>query len=105
MSDKAQRTEEPTQRRLSKARDEGQFPAAKELVSALQFGFFVALLGSGASSWLTGFQTTAHSLWSTALTADVTAALVQHMAWQIAIRHLAPLAAAGLVLAFASIAI
>src|SRR5512145_1992308 len=38
-----QRTEKPTQQRLRKAREKGQFPAAKEFVSAAQF-FVVAML-------------------------------------------------------------
>lgn len=45
MSD--QRTEQPTQQRLLKARQKGQFPAAKELVGALQF-FVIVLIASRA---------------------------------------------------------
>lgn len=41
-----QRTEEPTQRRLERARQDGNFPQAKEFVSALQFFGFLALLFS-----------------------------------------------------------
>jgi flagellar biosynthesis protein FlhB len=44
MADKSQKTEEPTPRRLEKARKEGQFPAAKELIAGLQFLTFVVLL-------------------------------------------------------------
>ncbi len=38
------RTEQPTKRRLEKARREGQFPASRELTTAAQFLGFVALL-------------------------------------------------------------
>ena len=34
---KPAKPKQPTQRRLEKAREEGQFPAAKEFVAALQF--------------------------------------------------------------------
>lgn len=45
MADPGQRTEKPTKRRLEKARREGQFPASREFLAALQFFTFVALLG------------------------------------------------------------
>ena len=43
MADKGQKTEQPTDRRLQKAREEGNFPAAKEFVSSIQFTAFVML--------------------------------------------------------------
>ena len=46
MADHGQRTEKPTKRKLEKARREGQFPASRELLAALQFLTFVALLGA-----------------------------------------------------------
>src|SRR5262245_60018835 len=54
-----QRTEQPTPRRLEKARKEGQFAASKEFVSGLVFLSFVWMLHVqlapallGASHWL-----------------------------------------------------
>jgi flagellar biosynthetic protein FlhB len=47
MSDRGQRSEKPTKRKLDKARREGQFPASKELLAALQFFTFVVLLSAG----------------------------------------------------------
>ena len=44
MADQDQRTEKPTKRKLEKSRREGQFPASRELLAALQFLTFVALL-------------------------------------------------------------
>jgi flagellar biosynthesis protein FlhB len=46
-----QRTEKPTPQRLRKAREKGQFPAAKEFVSAAQFLVVVML----ATSWVAGW--------------------------------------------------
>lgn len=52
MADQGQKTEKPTKRKLDKARREGQFPASREFLAALQFLTFVALLGAGASGFL-----------------------------------------------------
>jgi flagellar biosynthetic protein FlhB len=51
MSQKDQRTEQPTQRRLEKARKEGQFPVSREFVSSVQFTIFVALVVAYAPGW------------------------------------------------------
>ncbi|MGD0363059.1 MAG: EscU/YscU/HrcU family type III secretion system export apparatus switch protein [Bryobacteraceae bacterium] len=51
MADNGQRTEEPTAKRLDKARREGQFPTARQFVSALQFLAFVALLDAWGGEW------------------------------------------------------
>lgn len=51
MADNGQRTEQPTARRLDKARKEGQFPAAPQFVSAMQFLAFVALLAAWGGQW------------------------------------------------------
>jgi flagellar biosynthetic protein FlhB len=52
MADKDQKTEQPTQRRLKKAREEGRFPSAKVFVSALQFVAFVAMLRAFGLAWI-----------------------------------------------------
>jgi flagellar biosynthetic protein FlhB len=52
MPDKGQRTEQPTQRRLQKAREEGNYPSARVFVSALQFLAFVALLRVWGMKWI-----------------------------------------------------
>ena len=49
--DQGQRTEKPTKRKLEKAAREGQFPASRELLAALQFLAFVALVGAGAPTF------------------------------------------------------
>lgn len=52
MADQDQRTEKPSKRKLQKSRREGQFPASRELVAALQFLTFVILLVSGGRDFL-----------------------------------------------------
>ncbi len=52
MADQGQKSEKPTKRKLDKARREGQFPASREFLAALQFLTFVVLLASGANGFL-----------------------------------------------------
>lgn len=52
MADQDQRTEKPSKRKLQKSRREGQFPASRELVAALQFLTFVILLIAGGKNFL-----------------------------------------------------
>ncbi|MBK9166026.1 MAG: EscU/YscU/HrcU family type III secretion system export apparatus switch protein [Bryobacterales bacterium] len=51
MADQGQRTEQPTQRRLDKARRDGRFPSTREFTAAIQFLLFVALAGAYAATW------------------------------------------------------
>lgn len=56
MPDLGQRTEKPTKRKLDKSRREGQFPASREMLAALQFLTFVILLISGGPGFLARFR-------------------------------------------------
>jgi flagellar biosynthetic protein FlhB len=96
MADHSGKTEEPTQRRLEKARREGQFPQAKEFVSGLQFLLMLALLASGGAAWFQQFQRTTRWLLALAFREELAAADCSEIAWRIAGRHFLPLAAAGL---------
>ena len=51
MADQGQRTEKPTKRKIDKSRREGQFPASRELLAALQFLTFVILLIIGGKGF------------------------------------------------------
>ena len=46
------KTEQPTGRRLQKARNEGQFAASRELVAAGQFLVFIAIIGAWFPGWM-----------------------------------------------------
>ncbi|MCP5118150.1 MAG: EscU/YscU/HrcU family type III secretion system export apparatus switch protein, partial [bacterium] len=46
MADSGQKTEQPTDRRIEKAREEGDFSVSKEFVSSIQFTAFVMLAGA-----------------------------------------------------------
>ena len=73
MADKSQQTEKPTPRRIEKAREEGRFPAAKELVSALQFLAFVMLLAWGGGAWVAQMRRVMRLLVERAFQAELTA--------------------------------
>ena len=52
MADNGQKTEQPTPKRLNKARKEGQFPSARQFVSGMQFLAFVTVLQAWGGEWL-----------------------------------------------------
>ena len=56
MADNGQKTEQPTAKRLDKARKEGQFPAARQFVSAMQFLAFVAVIEAWGGQWFAALR-------------------------------------------------
>ncbi|MGO4882631.1 MAG: flagellar biosynthesis protein FlhB [Bryobacteraceae bacterium] len=56
MADNGQKTEQPTAKRLDKARKEGQFPTARQFVSGVQFLAFVAVLNAWGAQWLSDLR-------------------------------------------------
>jgi flagellar biosynthetic protein FlhB len=104
MADRSSRTEPPTQRRLEKARREGQFPAARELVGALQFMVMLGLLGALGGRWLAGLRAGMRALFTLAFTSQLTAQFLSHIAWQLFWNHMVPLLTGGLAVAVATLA-
>jgi flagellar biosynthetic protein FlhB len=97
------KTEPATQRRMEKAREEGQFPAAREFVSALQFMVFLALLGSGGAAWFAQFRGTTRSLFRLAFAPELRREDLTKVAWQLAWNNLLPLVLCGLAIAAATL--
>ena len=87
MSDRSGKTEQPTQQRLKKARKEGNFPQAKEFVSALQFVVFLMLLGTGGAHWFSELRLTTRTLFASAFTQNLSIQGLSHIAWQLFWRH------------------
>src|SRR5580704_4123694 len=52
MADQDQKTEQPTPRRMTKAREDGNFPTARTFVGALQFLAFVSLIHVWGATWI-----------------------------------------------------
>jgi flagellar biosynthetic protein FlhB len=105
MADKSGKTEQPTQQRLKKAREQGQFPAAKEFVAALQFMVFLSLLGAGGAAWFGQFRLTARSMLRLAFTPELLPEDLIHVAWQLFWRNLLPMALAGAGVSIMTVAI
>src|ERR1017187_9978745 len=104
MADRSSKTEQPTQRRLEKAREEGQFPSAREFVGALQFMVFLGLVGLGGAHWWAQFRETTRWLFERALAGGWGAADLTHIAWRLFWQHLLPLALGGMAVALATLA-
>src|SRR3954453_12820801 len=95
MSDRSGKTEEPTHRRLEKARKEGQFAQAKEFVAALQFLLFLGLLGAGGPAWLASLRQTTRAIFSLAFAGELGVADLTAVAWTVSRRLILPLILAG----------
>jgi flagellar biosynthetic protein FlhB len=92
------KTEQPTTRRIQKAREKGHFPTAKMMLGAVQFLAFLAILFGGFEAYTTGLMDIMPRFLNGAagqeLSASELLALVQHLLWV----AFAPLAAAGAVM-------
>ena len=104
MADKSGKTEQPTQQRLKKAREQGQFPLAKEFVAALQFMVFLALLSAGGAGWFRQFRQTTRTMLRLAFAPELRPEDLIHVAWQLFWHDLLPLALAGAGVSIATVA-
>ncbi len=50
------KTEQPTGKRLLKARGEGQFASSREIIAAANFLVFLGILGAWFPSWMDGMK-------------------------------------------------
>ena len=103
MADRSGKTEEPTQRRLEKARREGQFLSAKDFVSALQFIVFLGIVAAGAAHWFAGFRRTARDILARAFAVDLGARDFTHIAWALFWNHMLPLVLGGMAVVVATL--
>jgi len=92
MSDQSQRTEQPTPRRLEKARKEGQVAVSRDLTQAAQLVVAVLVLNWSGYSLLEGLKQCFRGFWRQAWRGEVEAAGLGGLAVE-ALRG--PLAAAG----------
>jgi flagellar biosynthetic protein FlhB len=95
MADKDQKTEQPTQRRMLKAREEGNFPSARIFVGAIQFLAFVAMLRSWGATWITA---THETMLHHALAPNLDPAFILNLSVELIERTFMPLAVLGCVL-------
>jgi flagellar biosynthesis protein FlhB len=102
MADRSQQTEKATPRRVEKARKEGRFPAAKELVSALQFLAFIIVIGG---AWVAQMRRVIRRLVERAFEAELTARSAFALVRMTVEEAILPLALAGLGLAVLTVAV
>jgi len=85
MSDRDQRTEQPTQQRLKKSRDEGRFAVSREFAAGVQFLVFVSMLTNYSAQWFQQVLGGMKSLFVAAFQIDVNSASLVALAVQCAI--------------------
>jgi flagellar biosynthetic protein FlhB len=105
MADKSQQTEKPTQRKLEKARKEGQFPVSKEFVNGVTFLVFVLLLGSYGRSWLAALVDTSKIVLHRSFHMELTPIMLRELLYVLGKRLVYPLMIAGAVLVGSSLAV
>jgi flagellar biosynthetic protein FlhB len=105
MADKDQKTEQPTQRRMTKAREEGNFPTARTFVSALQFLAFVTLIHVWGEGWIQAIRASMAALLQHALDPRMSATEIIALGRDLLRRTMIPLAVLGTVLIGITIAI
>jgi len=103
MADRSGKTEQPTERRVKKAREEGQFPSAREFVSALQFMVFLLLAGAGGGAWLSQFRITMRAMLEFAFQGELHPEGLVRLAYQVFWHNLVPLLLGGLAVVLATL--
>jgi flagellar biosynthetic protein FlhB len=105
MAEKDQKTEQPTPRRLHKAREEGNFPTARVFVSALQFLAFVSLIHAWGMDWLQAIRDSMAALFQHALDARLTAEEITALSLDLLKHTMVPVAFLGAALIAITIAV
>jgi len=81
MPDHGERTEKPTKRKLEKARREGQFPASREFLAALQFLTFTVWLSVSGASVLERARQMSRYFLTAAFHLELTPHIVPRLYW------------------------
>lgn len=95
MSDQGQKTEQATARRLDRARREGQFPAAKQFVAAIQFLAFTAIVSRWGDAWFNRVRQTTRFVFHRAFAADIQIPDLVRLTIDVLLRMVLPLLLAG----------
>ena len=105
MADKDQKTEQPTPRRLKKARDEGNFPTARVFVNALQFVVFVAVIQSRGPEWIRALRDALAALLEHALDPKLSTSELFAICRDLLVRTLVPIGVMGAILTAITLAV
>ena len=99
-----QHSEQPTKRRLEKARSEGKFPSSREMIGAAQFVTFVTLIGWFGSALLNRMRDVTRALLETAFRPALTVQGVESFYRTVLLHLFAPILFAGAGIAGISLA-
>jgi flagellar biosynthetic protein FlhB len=105
MADQSQKTEKPTQKRLEKARKEGQYATSRDFVGALQFLVAVVVLVTWAPDWFHDLQRTLRLEFLNAFKRDFNLQSLMDIGWVGARYALFPIFQAGAILVLVALAI
>jgi flagellar biosynthetic protein FlhB len=105
MADSGQKTEQPTERRQKKSREDGNFPSARVFVSALQFLVFVSLIHSWGLGWINGIRDNMAATFQHGLDPRMTGEEIIALILDLLKRTVAPVATLGAVLIGVTLAV
>src|SRR5215475_3848325 len=89
------KTEQPTGRRLLRARQDGQFVASRELVAAGQFLVFIAIVASWFSQWFTSVKEMMRQALAGAFHSNLDISTLPGILWVLIQKAFVPLAMVG----------
>src|ERR1700730_11372064 len=104
MADTSTKTEKPTQRRLLKARREGQFASSKDCVGGLQFALIVAAFATFGSTWLATLKRCTRAVIAQAFRPDLDSAKLTDVIASTFAQVLAPVGIGGILLVLTALA-
>lgn len=99
----SQHTEKPTQRRVDRARREGNFPASREFISAVHFTGFVAIAVTFSGAFVVRVARLMQDLLSRAFTLELSKTTLVSLSREIILPVFAPLLFAGAALMILSL--
>jgi len=105
MADRSQQTEKATPRRIEQAREEGRFPSARELVSAVQFLAFVMMIAWFGGSWIAGIRQIIRVMIARAFSGELNRGEAVALARAVIGQTILPLVLAGMALVVLSIGV
>src|SRR5579864_2688605 len=91
----SQHTEKPTQRRIDRARKEGNFPSSREFISSIQFLGFVSILVTFGGTFLILMARAMRGLLARAFSTEITPTELVAMVHQVGLPLFLPLIFAG----------
>jgi flagellar biosynthetic protein FlhB len=94
-ADSHSKTEKPSPRRLTKAREEGKFPASREMVAATQFVVFIVIAFAWFPGWLKAMKEMMRASLAASFHADLSVATLPGIASTLLQRAFIPLSIIG----------